>query len=166
MSIRPTSDKVREAVFNILPMEFPFKRVLDLYSGTGAMGIEAMSRGAEEAVFVDKDPASTAVLRKNLDALGLEAQVLRRDVLDAIGLLKRGEKFDLIFIDPPYQAGLLDDTLKALDRAALLAPGGYMVAETSKRAPATAVLTGLELIDERKYGDTLVYFYTLREGNV
>lgn len=164
MSIRPTSDKVREAIFNILPREFPFKKVLDLFAGTGAMGIEALSRGAEEVVFVDIDQHSVSVIKKNLEACGLDAKIFKRDTESAIRqLVKFNETFDLIFIDPPYQASLIDDTLKALDTGRLLNAGGFIVAETSKRAPVKAELKDLSLIDERKYGDTLVYFFINRE---
>lgn len=161
-SVRPTSDKVREAVFNILPRDFPFKRVLDLFAGTGALGIEALSRGAAEAVFIDSDPAAVELVRKNLASCGLlvAATVLRRDAPGAIRLLsKRGEGFDLIFIDPPYASALAEETLKGIDASGLLNEGGLVVAETSKRNPIEAGTAGLKLLDERKYGDTLVYFY-------
>ncbi len=164
-SIRPTSDKVREAVFNILPREFPFRKVLDLFAGTGAMGIEALSRGADEAVFVDKDEASAGLTRKNIEACGLDqaARVIKKDALDAVRYLsKRGEKFDLIFIDPPYESALVEKTLLAIDRENILAADGLLVAETSRRAPVGVEPPGLERVDERRYGDTLVYFFAAR----
>lgn len=163
MSIRPTSDKVREAVFNILPRDFPFKKVLDLFAGTGALGIEALSRGSEEAVFIDSDPRATELVRKNLASCGLleAASVYRRDSLSAIRFLsERGKGFDLIFIDPPYASALAEETLKAVDAAGLLNEGGTVVAETSRRNPIEVKTANLVLLDERRYGDTLIYFYS------
>lgn len=160
LSIRPTSDKVREAVFNILPGGFPFKKVIDLFAGTGAMGIEALSRGAEEAVFVDTDSKAVSIIKKNLEACGLEnAVILKKDVLGSIRFFSRkGTGFDLIIVDPPYDTSLFEETLKAVDKARLLTRYGVLVAETSRRAPLKAGLENLEVMDERKYGDTLVYF--------
>ncbi|MBI5644183.1 MAG: 16S rRNA (guanine(966)-N(2))-methyltransferase RsmD [Deltaproteobacteria bacterium] len=163
-SIRPTSDKVREAIYNILPMEFPFRRVLDLFAGTGAMGIEALSRGADEAVFVDSSLIAINIIRKNLESCGLEgASVHRGEAVSEVRRFARGgEHFDLIIIDPPYNSALVEETLKEIDTEGLLAPGGIIVAEASKRAPVKNEFPGLELEDERKYGDTLVYFFGKR----
>ena len=159
MDIRPTSDKVREAIFNILPREFPFKRALDLFAGTGAMGLEALSRGALEATFVDSGAEAISVIRKNMESCGAEARVFKSSVQASLKQFSRkGEEFDLIIIDPPYSSTLLSEALEAIDRDALLAPGGVIVAETTKRAPLEAELRGLELFDERRYGDTAVYF--------
>ncbi|MBI5888012.1 MAG: 16S rRNA (guanine(966)-N(2))-methyltransferase RsmD [Deltaproteobacteria bacterium] len=171
LSIRPTSDKVREAVFSILfhyagsGFSGTFRRTLDLFAGTGAMGIEALSRGSAEAVFVDKDPKSAAVIQKNIELCGLSgrASVVRKDVLDAVRLLSmKGERFDLIFIDPPYDSSLTARTLKEIDEQGLLGAGGMVVAETSKRKPLELTLANLTLVDERRYGDTLVYFFASR----
>lgn len=165
-SIRPTSDKVREAVFNILPRDFPFRKVLDLFAGTGAMGIEALSRGADCAVFVDDDAASIGIIRKNVEACGLgpAARVVKKDALDAVRFLsKKGEKFDLIFIDPPYESALVEKTLRAVDTEGILDADGFLVVETSKRAPVNIGLSRLERVDERSYGDTLVYFFVVKE---
>ncbi|MBI5287051.1 MAG: 16S rRNA (guanine(966)-N(2))-methyltransferase RsmD [Deltaproteobacteria bacterium] len=170
LSIRPTSDKAREAIFNILP-QAPFKKVLDLFAGTGAMGAEALSRGAEEAVFVDKSPTSIRVIKKNLEICGFldRATVLQMDVDKALRILgKKGERFDLIFIDPPYQAGLMGKTLMDIDEKGIILPGGVVVAESSKRlVPAifkqgmvwNGELKRLKSIDRRIYGDTVVTFY-------
>jgi len=163
MSIRPTSDKVREAIFNILPRDFPFKSVLDIFAGTGALGIEALSRGAQEAVFVDSDPKSVELVRKNLVACALteHARVFKRDALGAVRYLRgRGMAFDLVFIDPPYASTLAEETLKAIAAAGIVEQDGIVVAETSKRNPIEARPEGLSLIDERRYGETLVYFFS------
>lgn len=157
--IRPTSDKVREAVFNILPREFPYRTVLDLYAGTGAMGIEALSRGASEAAFVESDKGAAQVIRKNLDICGQKARIIRKDAVKAVEELSRkGESFDLVIIDPPYSSELLVGTLKAIGLGGLLAPKGAVVAESAKKAPLEADIPGLEVYDRRRYGDTLVYF--------
>jgi 16S rRNA (guanine(966)-N(2))-methyltransferase RsmD len=167
-SIRPTADKVREAVFNVLERGGPFNKVLDLFAGTGAMGIEALSRGSGQAVFVERDGAAVSVIRKNLRACGFEekARVLKRDAISSIRYLcRRGERFDLAFIDAPYGEGTLTvATLKAVADKGLLdpdAPNPMVVCETSKRAPAINLteLKGLEQVRKKLYGDTMVYFF-------
>ena len=166
LDIRPTSDKVREAVFNILG-ERGFGNVLDLFAGTGAMGIEALSRGAVEAVFVDSDAGAVSLIRKNLETCGLSgpARVYKREVRGILpAFSRRGESFDLIFIDPPYESSLTEETLRDIEKFGLLKPGGIAVAETSKRSPLAADTPGLKLLDRRRYGDTLVYFFAAEEG--
>ncbi len=159
-AIRPTSDKVREAVFNLLAARFPdgFESVLDLFAGTGAMGIEAISRGAARGVFVERDAGAVSVIEKNLTACGIEgsAKVLKREALSALrSLLKDGEGFDLVIIDPPYGSELAEEVLKGMVR--LLNPGGFVVLEASKRTPLTGAPEGLQVVMEKSYGDTLVY---------
>ena len=150
---RPTSDRVREAVFSILgPLDGA--RVLDLYAGSGALGLEALSRGAAEVVFVERDARALAVLRANLDALGAEADVRRADALAALrDARERGETYDLVLCDPPYR--LAPDLGRSLGEALvpLLADGARVVTESDRRAPLELPLT---LTDERRYGDTLI----------
>ena len=148
---RPTADRVREALFSILG-PLAGVRVLDLFAGSGALGIEALSRGAAGAVFVDSDPAAVAAIRRNLDALGLELPVRRRD---ALAYLRRAPDglFDLVFLDPPYSsaselAGPLSELLPAV-----LSKAPRIVSESDKRAPLELTLP---LIDERVYGDTRI----------
>jgi 16S rRNA (guanine966-N2)-methyltransferase len=150
---RPTSDRVREAVFSMLgPLDG--ERVLDLFAGSGALGIEALSRGAEKATFVEVAEPALRALRANLDALGLTAEVHRRD---AIAFLRdapeRGREYDLVFLDPPYrEAGALGAALtEAL--APVLAPGARVVGESDRRA---ALGLTLPVARERTYGDTLI----------
>ncbi|MEK6791868.1 MAG: 16S rRNA (guanine(966)-N(2))-methyltransferase RsmD [Deltaproteobacteria bacterium] len=175
-SIRPTTDKVREAVFDILThaygalneAAFPFSRCLDLFAGSGAMGIEAMSRGAQEMTFVDDSPAAIKLIRQNLEICGSnhKAVVLKTNALAAIRRFA-GQKrtFDLIFVDPPYESTLAVQTLRAIDEVALVSEDGVVVVETSKRASLNELaLKILVLSDERRYGDTAVYFYRLRVG--
>jgi 16S rRNA (guanine966-N2)-methyltransferase len=150
MRTRPTADRVREALFSILG-DVAGARVLDLYAGSGALGIEALSRGAASAVFVERDPRATAVIERNLRSLGLEEAVVRGD---ALRFLRRAEGgFDLVFCDPPYDsvpriAGPLAERLPAL-----LAKGARTVTESDKRRPLELPFT---LLAERTYGDTRI----------
>ncbi len=159
---RPTSEKVREAMFGILarlgsPMEGA--RVLDLFAGSGALGIEALSRGAAHATFVDFGKAPLEVIRGNLRGLGLEA---RAAVLsgDAVAAAARpgGQPFDFVFIDPPYASDLATRAGLALP-AENLAPGATIIIEHDRRHAPPESLGSLVRIDERRYGDTLVSFY-------
>ena len=153
---RPTSDRVREALFSILgPLDG--ERVLDLFAGSGALGIEALSRGAGSALFCDRSPAAAAAVRSNLQALGLQADVVcddaRQVLRDAHG---RGATYDLVFLDPPYrQAEQWAADLSVLVPA-ILAPEGRVVSESDRRAPLRLTLP---LGDERRYGDTLIRIY-------
>ena len=153
---RPTSDRVREALFSILgPLDGAV--VLDLYAGSGALGIEALSRGARHAVFVERDARAAAVVRSNLEALGVtadEAEVRRADVLaDLRDARERGETYSLVLCDPPYRhaAGLGEPLTEAL--GPVLAGDARVVTESDRRTPMPL---NLPLIDERRYGDTLI----------
>jgi 16S rRNA (guanine966-N2)-methyltransferase len=156
-STRPTSDRVREALFSALG-PLGGERVLDLYAGSGALGIEALSRGAAHATLVDNDARAIAVIGRNLDALGLgpeEATLRRRDALRALrDASEASATYDLVFIDPPYRlaAGLGPDLAAALEP--VLAPGARVVGESDRRAPLD--LPGLSTTFERRYGDTLL----------
>jgi 16S rRNA (guanine966-N2)-methyltransferase len=162
---RPTSDRVREALFSVLGARVEGARVLDLFAGSGALGIEALSRGAVSATFVDSAPAALRALRSNLEALGAErsgdergargrTQVRRQDATRFLaGAAAAGEEYDLVFLDPPYRfAGRLGAQLSAI-LPAVLAPGGAVVAESDRREP---IRLELPLLDERRYGDTLI----------
>lgn len=165
LSIRPTTDKVREAIFNILPQSFPFKNVLDLFAGTGAMGVEALSRGAEKATLVDSDPRAIRVIKKNLELCRFteQAVIMNMDVESALHILsKKKKRFDLILIDPPYEASMTGNALKSIDEQGLLSPDGIIVSESSKRMIWDGALKGIELTDRRRYGDTVVSFYKNR----
>jgi 16S rRNA (guanine(966)-N(2))-methyltransferase RsmD len=158
-SVRPTGERVREAVFAALASAGALEggpRVLDLFAGTGAMGLEALSRGAEEAVLVEADPTVAAVLRHNVRTLGYggRTRILQADFGRALRVLAgRGEAFDLLFVDPPYR--MLPDVGRVLSPAlpALLVPGGLVVIEGPR---AHGVDMGLGIVFERRYGDTVV----------
>jgi 16S rRNA (guanine966-N2)-methyltransferase len=151
---RPTSDRVREALFSVLGARVEGARVLDLFAGSGALGIESLSRGAAEATFVDSAPASVRAVRANLAALGAEAEVRRADARRFLGSASAAARqYDLVFLDPPYRlVGRLERELTAA-LPAVLAPGAAVVAESDRRAPLEL---GLPLLDERRYGDTLI----------
>jgi 16S rRNA (guanine966-N2)-methyltransferase len=153
---RPTSDRVREALFSILG-EIADARVLDLFAGSGALGIEALSRGAAGAVFVERDGSAAAVLRENLRALGIgpeRAELRRAEVLGALEKASaRGEKYDLIFIDPPYREAPGLSAGLAARLPELLAPGARIVAESDRRSK---LALGLPAETERRYGDTSI----------
>lgn len=158
--IRPTSDRVREAIFDILGPVWTFQRVLDLFAGTGSLGIEALSRGSQDAVFVEQGKGALTVLRGNLKALGLKSRswVLPLATKRGIAILgEKGEVFDLIFMDPPYGKGLVGRTLEEIARAGILAPTGVVVAEHSTREVIFPPL-GLALAQQKRYGDTAVSF--------
>ena len=149
---RPTADRVREAVFSILG-DVSGLRVLDLFAGSGALGIESVSRGAAEAVFVDNSPRAVAAVKANLEALGLEAKVHRRTALAFLDGVSGEETFDLIFCDPPYDAaGRLAGPL-AERLPAILSENARIVTESDKRSP---LLLPLPLLRERTYGDTRI----------
>ncbi len=155
--VRPTSDRVREALFAQLGV-LEDARVLDLYAGTGALGIEALSRGASAATFVERSPASLAVLRENLELLGLKAQsrVLRGDALAVVRRLGRAaERFDLVLADPPYALEIGPALLAALRAAQVVALGGTVVIESSRRHPLRPA-PGWRVVSDRRYGDTVV----------
>jgi 16S rRNA (guanine(966)-N(2))-methyltransferase RsmD len=151
---RPTSDRVREALFSVLGARVDGARVLDLFAGSGALGIEALSRGAAEATFVDSAQAAIRAVRANLEAIGAEAEVRRADARRFLGgASAAARQYDLVFLDPPYRlTGRLGGELTAA-LPAVLAPGAVVVAESDRRAPLEL---GLPILDERRYGDTLI----------
>jgi 16S rRNA (guanine966-N2)-methyltransferase len=162
MDLRPTSDRVKEAIFDILQNSIPGQKVLDLFAGTGAMGIEALSRGAKRALFVEGSRRSLAVLYKNLEACRLQeqAEVLSREVEAGIKILsERGETFDLIFLDPPYGKGLAREALQALSGRSILTSAEALIVAEHSPAENLEDIPSLERIDQRRYGSTLVSFF-------
>jgi 16S rRNA (guanine966-N2)-methyltransferase len=153
---RPTSDRVREALFSILG-DIQGLRVLDLFAGSGALGIEALSRGAQEATLVDSAPPAIAAIRRNLEALGIVADVVRQPAARFLQAASRdARQYDLVFLDPPYRhaSALGRELTSAL--TPILAPDGRVVAESDRRSPLGLELT---LVDERRYGDTLIQIH-------
>ncbi len=161
MNIRPTIDRVREAIFNIVRLEVPDARVLDLFAGTGAMGLEALSRGADRAVFVDQSLGAVRLIRENIELCNARDRsvIIQDAVPSAIRRLSaKGEIFSLIFLDPPYGKGLVERTLDILDVVA--APGAVVIAEHHvKDEPPPEVKNWLRS-NERRYGDTVISIYS------
>jgi 16S rRNA (guanine(966)-N(2))-methyltransferase RsmD len=165
--VRPTADRIKEALFSILTSRLDTwsgVRVLDLFAGTGSLGIEALSRGADHVVFCDSHAESIRLVTDNLQhcAFAAQATVIQNDALRALGQLqRRGEQFDLIFLDPPYQdKDLLAAVLAALANGALLSATGVVVVETDGKTQLSSQHEQLMQIDQRSYGDTALILLT------
>ena len=151
--IRPTADRTKESLFNIIKVEG--KTFLDLFCGSGSIGIEAISRGAKKVTFTDVDKESVALAEKNLKSVKREEKVFCIDAKTFLS--KAAEKFDYIFIDPPYATTLGVETLKIISERNLLNSGGTAVLETDK--DEDFLIDGLTLTDKRKYGKARLYFF-------
>jgi 16S rRNA (guanine966-N2)-methyltransferase len=158
--LRPTSSKVREAIFNILSGRIDDCRFLDLYAGTGAVGIEALSRGARETVFVDNNAQRCAIIKDITEKFRFaERSMIMKS--DAVSFLKKSfvKYFDIIFIDPPYASDELEPTLKLIDDLDLLADEGVVIAEHSSKKTLALPLRNLKLKKNYRYGDTTLTLY-------
>jgi 16S rRNA (guanine966-N2)-methyltransferase len=163
--LRPTTDRVRSAVFNILRMDYSEKRVLDLFAGTGAMGIEAISRGALDAVFVDSGRDSVKMLRRALKEFGITEQgrIMNKKASPALKLLEADEqKFDLVFMDPPYKSVEAEKVLKQLAGLDVLKDEAVIVVEHGNDKEMPEDISRLKQYDQRRYGGTTVTFYENR----
>lgn len=161
IKIRPTIDRVREAIFNIIRDEIPDAQVLDLFAGTGAMGLEALSRGAARAVFVDQSAGAIRLIRENIELCTARDRslIIQDTVPSAVRRLAiKGDVFDLIFLDPPYGKGLVEKTLEVLDVVA--APGAMVIAECYFKDELPAELKDWLRRSERRYGDTMISIYS------
>lgn len=162
-AVRPTADQVREALFNILSQKVAGSCVLDLFAGTGALGVEALSRGARCAVFVDNASRPLTVLRKNLHQFSLlsQSRVIRWDISKNLNCLKPLQnRFDLVFMDPPYHNNLVPVALSNLLRVHCLAPGATIVAEHERHFDIAPPDASISITDRRRYGQTsLTFFY-------
>jgi len=171
--IRPTADRAREALFSIIGNRILSARVLDLYSGTGALGIESLSRGAIQVVFVDKHHNALELTRKNCEVClqsmepGSEERAiivkhdLSRGLNFTIDNAFTAKTFDLIFLDPPYNKGLAEKSLKDIDSSKLIATNTLVIAEDRSSVTLPKSFTRLALFDSRHYGDTGFWFYTI-----
>lgn len=161
LNTRPTADRVKEGLFNILQMDIDSDTVvLDAFAGTGALGLEALSRGARQAVFIENDPQALAVLRRNIAKCRYEdrARVISGDTLSTLPQLS-GTAFDLIFLDPPYQKNLYSPVLFSVIKYHLLDEYGILVSEHSKTVPFSWQEEGLNLYKTRSYGETVLNFF-------
>lgn len=163
-TIRPTSDRVRESVFNILSSrlgpDLGGARALDLFAGTGALGFEALSRGASYAMFVDSGIAARALIRDHIETFGVggRTKLLKRDAT-GLGAIERFKPFGLVFLDPPYGKGLGEKALVSARDGGWIAPGALIVFE-EKKGVAVELPDGFTLDDERDYGDTSIRILT------
>jgi len=161
-SVRPTADRVREAVFSILRSRFTNVAVpvLDLFAGTGALGIEALSRGATAAVFVEPDRGAASAIRANLHAAGFAAEVIPVSAARAVAILAAASRgFGGVFVDPPYHRGLVARTLAALASSGVVEPGGWVVVEHGREEEPAERVGPLVCTDHRRYGDTRVALF-------
>lgn len=161
-AIRPTADRTRESLFNILSsrMQLDGLRVIDLFAGTGALGLEAMSRGASFCLFVEESVEGRGLLRANIEAFALQGstKIFRRDATD-LGIPGTMEGFDLAFADPPYGKGLGEKAAESLLSGGWLRPGALLVVE-ERTASAPHALPGYETLDRRAFGDTTIGIFT------
>jgi 16S rRNA (guanine966-N2)-methyltransferase len=160
--IRPSSDRLRESIFNILGQRVANAQVLDLYAGTGSFGIEALSRGANTAVFIDNHPQSIDILTRNIKACSLEERgiIIKRDILQGLAFLKKyRQRFHLVFLDPPYDKGMIAPTLRMLDQTAFVQKEAVIVVEHSANELLPKKGMHIQHTDKRRYGRGLVSFY-------
>ena len=159
MVTRPTTDRVKEAMFSIIHFDIPGADVLDLFGGTGQLGIEALSRGAKSAVFVDAGDPACKLIKENLKRTKLDgsARVIRADYLEF--LRRTGEKFDIILLDPPYAEVFLENSLKMITEIDILQSGGIIIAERPLGKDLLQNLEGFTRSRDYKYGNTLLTVY-------
>lgn len=168
MNTRPTADRVKESVFGILAMDVVDAEVLDLFAGTGNLGLEALSRGAASATMVDKNIQSVKIMLENaiLTDLSRAAVICREDVMVALRRLQTaGKSFDLIFCDPPYNLGLAPKVLRELDVVDVLRAGGIFILEHSRHEKLPEGLKRIVAYRSEFYGETVVSFFIKQEGN-
>lgn len=163
MTTRPTTDKVKESLFNIIGPFFDGGNVLDLFSGSGSLGLEALSRGMEKGVFVEKDPKALQVIKANIQACRMEeeSEVLRSDALRSIKMLGgRGVRFDLIMMDPPYKiANAIPSILSEIEENKLLAEDGLIICEHGKELELPEQIGSFVKYRHEKYGITAISFF-------
>jgi len=162
LGTRPTADQVRIALMDTLTLRLPGARFLDLFAGAGGVGLEALSRGAARAVFVERDAAAVAALRRNIGALGVEdrTRVLRVDIARALPVLgDDGERFEMVFLDPPYGADLVEATLARLGAGGLTVAGALVVAQHFTKQPPPGETGALTAFRTRRFGETTLTFF-------
>ncbi|MBW7458246.1 16S rRNA (guanine(966)-N(2))-methyltransferase RsmD [Paenibacillus sepulcri] len=168
MNTRPTTDKVKEAIFSMIGPYFEGGWALDLFAGTGGLGIEALSRGADHAVFVDLEQSSIDVVKRNVQAAGFteQAEIYRNESLRALkALAKRGTAFRIVFLDPPYKIRNMDVMMQSLSGLGLLSHGAVIVVEHDAGHTYPEAIDGFEQAKHSTYGDTAVTIYYYRHAD-
>ncbi|MEK6645156.1 MAG: 16S rRNA (guanine(966)-N(2))-methyltransferase RsmD [Candidatus Firestonebacteria bacterium] len=168
LSTRPLLEKVRGAIFNILRNEIMEKEILDLYSGTGSIGLEALSRGAKSIIFIDNNLVCVQTIQENLKNLGFAdyATVYKNDIEKALAIIARKEfKFDIIFIDPPYLKNLCEMNLKLVEKINILRNSGIIVIHHHKKEILPEKFKNIYLSDKRKYGDAIISMYSIKSSS-
>ena len=163
METRPTTGKVKESIFSIIQFDIEGRRVLDLFAGTGQLGIEALSRGARQCVFIDQRADAVKLIRENVEVCGLTDRAVIRSG-DAMAYLRSGEKFDIIFLDPPYASGLLGKALADIAAFDICREHGIIVAESAVETELPALALPYSLYRQYRYGKIKLSVYH-RSGN-
>ena len=164
LQTRPTTDRVKVSMFNIIQFEIEGREVLDLFGGSGALGIEALSRGADHAVIVDHDPEAVSIIRDNLRRTKLQerAEVVRADYLSYLKSCKK--QFDLVFLDPPYAEKFLENAIKRISEIDILKSGGIIVTERPAGKLLDCEYPGLERSKDYRYGKTVITLFRKQTG--
>ena len=160
LGVRPTTDRVREALFSAIGSRIARARVLDLFAGSGALGLESLSRGAKTATFIEKDTMTLKILDQNIRSLDFTetARIIGQNARDALKQLeKENQSFDLVFLDPPYQGPLLTQSLDALEKSTLLSADGLIIAEHPAELPVFNI-KGFHVVSTKRYGKTILSF--------
>lgn len=157
MDIRPTTDNVKESIFNIIQFDIEGRRVLDLFAGTGQLGIECLSRGAASAVFIDQSRDAVAIIRENLKTCGLGGTVLQQE---SLSFLRSCGKFDLIFVDPPYDSDMYNTVLETINQVDILSDGGIIICESRREKILPELRAPYGKRREYNYGKVKLCIYT------
>lgn len=163
LDTRPTPERVKEAVFSMLQFDLEGRRILDLFAGSGQMGLEALSRGAAQAVLIDQNPQAAQIIKSNAQKAKLfgDCRILCTDALSYLKNSRGKESFDLIFLDPPYALRLIPSLLQKIDQAGILAPNGKILCESEQEEPPTAP-DSLVLQKHVRYGRVFISLFTHR----
>lgn len=161
--IRPTTDRVKESLFNIIAADVDGSGVIDLFSGTGNLGLEALSRGANAVTFVEKNSKSIHILKQNIKKLGVESQskIVAQDVILFLNRYS-GEPFDIVFADPPFTETMAHDVLLAADKSKIFSPQTIMTIESAKKERLDKEYENLIMVDQRLFGDKILSFFRLK----
>jgi len=164
LKTRPTQDRVREALFSIIMPEIPGSHFLDIFAGSGAVGIVALSRGAAELTLIENQKEALKVIRENLDKTGFFANIFPCDVYQALKQLRQNEYlFEIVFMDPPYAKGFTEPVVENLESIHILKPGGLLIIETSKEEAEPGNIIRFQLQKQKVYGDTKLSFFRFQK---